>query len=54
MHAQYELARLYELGDGVPLDLDRARELYQLALAQGFQEAAADLNRLNQLGAATP
>lgn len=53
MHAQYQLARFYERGEGVPLDLAKARDLYQLALAQGFKEASDDLYRLGQ-GASTP
>jgi TPR repeat protein len=47
MHAQYQLGNLYERGDGVPLDLDKAREYYRLAVAQGLSEAAEDLARLN-------
>lgn len=53
MHAQYQMAQLYEIGDGVPVDLARARELYQLALAQGYEQAASDLDRLDRAGNST-
>lgn len=35
--AQYELARMYESGIGVPQNQDEASRLYQLARAQGHQ-----------------
>ena len=44
--AQYELAKLYEQGVGVPRDEARALELYRDAAAQDFADAINDLGFL--------
>jgi hypothetical protein len=44
--AQYELAKLYEQGVGVPADEARALELYRAAAAQDFADAINDLGFL--------
>ncbi|MCX7888800.1 MAG: caspase family protein [Rhodobacteraceae bacterium] len=41
--AQFQLARLYEKGIGVPGDLDRARTLYEAAAAQDYADAINEL-----------
>jgi uncharacterized protein len=41
--AQYELAKLYEKGIGVPENLDRALELYQAASSKDFPDAVNDI-----------
>lgn len=46
MRARAQLGRLYETGDGVAKDLDRARELYAPAAKYGVDEARAGLARL--------
>lgn len=45
-HAKYQLARAYELGRGIPKDIERAKQLYQMALASGVEEEKSDLERL--------
>lgn len=41
--AQFELAKLYEIGLGVPQDIPRAVTLYQASAAQEFPDALNDL-----------
>ncbi|MEZ5796958.1 MAG: caspase family protein [Paracoccaceae bacterium] len=41
--SQFQLARLYERGMGVPQDLDRALALYQAAAAQDFPSAVNEI-----------
>ncbi len=48
--AQFELAKLYEQGTGVPADPARALELYQASAAQGFADAVNDLGFLYYQG----
>ena len=43
---QYNLAYLYETGEGVPQDEDEAYRLYSLAAAQGHEGANERLNPL--------
>ena len=43
---QLRMAERYQLGKGVPLDLAKARELYQAAAAQGNRDASAALKTL--------
>ena len=45
-NAQFFLASCYRDGLGVPVDLDKARELYQLAADRGSQAARTVLERL--------
>lgn len=49
--ATYELAKLYERGVGVPLDLPRAAELYQAAAKRDFPDAVNDLGYFTYNGA---
>jgi TPR repeat protein len=44
--AQLGLAALYRAGEGVPRDLDRARDLYRRAALQGNSDAQINLARL--------
>ncbi len=48
--AQFELAKLYERGTGVPADPARALELYQAAAEQGYADAINDLGFLHYQG----
>lgn len=48
--AQFELAKLFERGTGVPVDEKRALELYQAAADQGFSDAINDLGFLHYQG----
>lgn len=48
--AQFELAKLFERGTGVPVDEKRALELYQAAASQDFADAINDLGFLNYQG----
>ncbi len=48
--AQFELAKLYEQGTGVPADPVRALELYQASAAQNFPDALNDLGFLYYQG----
>ena len=48
--AQFELAKLYERGTGVPVDEKRALELYQAAADQNFADAINDLGFLHYQG----
>lgn len=48
--AQFELAKLYEQGIGVPPDPARALELYRQAAAQDFADAINDLGFLTYQG----
>ncbi|MBC7477433.1 MAG: SEL1-like repeat protein, partial [Pseudorhodobacter sp.] len=48
--AQYELAKLYEKGLGVPVDPARALALYQSAADQGLADAVNDLGFLYYQG----
>lgn len=48
--AQFELAKLFERGTGVPVDEQRALELYQAAGDQGFADAINDLGFLHYQG----
>ncbi len=49
--AQFELAKIYERGTGVPVNETRALELYQTAAAQDFADAINDLGFLHYQGA---
>ena len=46
-HAQFNLGLLYELGRGLPKDLEKAQDWYKLAAAQGHWDAQYKLARLN-------
>jgi TPR repeat protein len=46
-HAQFNLGLLYELGRGLPKDLEKAQDCYKLAAAQGHWDAQYKLARLN-------
>jgi len=48
--AQFELAKLFERGTGVPVDEKRALELYQAAADQEFADAINDLGFLHYQG----
>lgn len=48
--AQFELAKLFERGTGVPVNEKRALELYQTAADQGFADAINDLGFLHYQG----
>lgn len=48
--AQFELAKLFERGTGVPVDEKRALELYQTAADQDFADAINDLGFLHYQG----
>jgi TPR repeat protein len=48
--AQFELAKLFERGTGVPVDQKRALELYEAAANQGFADAINDLGFLHYQG----
>ena len=48
--AQFELAKLYEQGTGVPADPAKALELYQASAAQAFPDAVNDLGFLYYQG----
>ncbi|MFT7595322.1 MAG: hypothetical protein ACI8R4_002650 [Paracoccaceae bacterium] len=48
--AQFELAKLFERGTGVPRDEKRALELYQAAADQNFADAINDLGFLHYQG----
>lgn len=48
--AQFELAKLFERGTGVPVDEKRALELYEAAANQGFADAINDLGFLHYQG----
>ena len=48
--AQYELAKLYERGLGVPADPARALDLYQKAAAQNFPDAVNDMGFIHYQG----
>ena len=48
--AQFELARLYERGTGVPVDEARALELYRAAADQDFADAINDLGFMYHQG----
>lgn len=48
--AQFELAKLYERGTGVPVNQERALELYQAAADQDFADAINDLGFLYYQG----
>ncbi|MFN3825114.1 MAG: caspase family protein [Pseudorhodobacter sp.] len=48
--AQFELAKLYEAGIGVPVDAARALSLYEAAAAQDFADAINDLGFLHYQG----
>jgi len=45
--AQYDLGTMYELGEGMPQNFSKAREWYQLAANQGYEEAHERLEILN-------
>lgn len=46
--AQFRLARMYEVGEGVIQDYVRAHALYNVAAASGFADAAAGRDRLGE------
>ena len=45
-----ELAVLYEYGNGVEKDFEKAAELYQMAINAGDESAETRLNRLYNMG----
>ncbi|WP_444216008.1 tetratricopeptide repeat protein [Dialister hominis] len=45
--AQYDLGLMYEFGRGVEQSDEKAREWYQKAADQGFEDAMVALNSLN-------
>ncbi len=49
--AEYELAKLYERGIGVPENLSRALDLYRSAAAKDFPDAVNDLGYFSYTGA---
>lgn len=49
--AQFELAKLYEKGMGVPADRERALELFEASAAQDFPDALNDLGYMHYQGA---
>jgi TPR repeat protein len=50
--AQYQLAQLYEAGQVVPRDLDKARTLYVAAAGRGMTQASERLKLIGPPGAA--
>jgi TPR repeat protein len=44
--AAFQLAQLYETGNGVPKDIEAARRLYEIAAKMGVPEAAERLKAL--------
>ncbi|WP_424985204.1 caspase family protein [Microbulbifer sp. S227A] len=48
--AQFELAKIYERGTGVPVDQARALELYQQSAAQDYADAINDLGFMHYQG----
>lgn len=44
--AQYSLGYMYQNGEGVPRDADRAKEYYQLSAKQGHVKAKSALKKL--------
>ncbi len=48
--AQFELAKIYERGTGVPVDEKRALELYETSAGQGYADAINDLGFLHYQG----
>jgi len=52
--AAYQLAGLYERGDGVPKNLEIARKLYQEAAAAGLDDAVKALQNLPPAPAPSP
>eukprot|EP01012_Entosiphon_sulcatum_P060975 TRINITY_DN8623_c0_g1_i5.p1 TRINITY_DN8623_c0_g1~~TRINITY_DN8623_c0_g1_i5.p1 ORF type:complete len:235 (-),score=31.29 TRINITY_DN8623_c0_g1_i5:77-781(-) len=46
-YGQNNLARCYERGEGVVLDLGKAQKFYSLSAAQGWQDAVTNLARVN-------
>ncbi len=48
--AQFELAKLFERGTGVPVDEKRALELYEQAASQNYADAINDLGFLHYQG----
>lgn len=48
--AQFELAKVYERGTGVPVDEKRALELYQASAAQNYADAINDMGFLHYQG----
>ncbi|MEO6394359.1 MAG: toll/interleukin-1 receptor domain-containing protein [Devosia sp.] len=54
LHAQFELAVLYEQGDGVAQDTNEALRLYELASAQGSLLAGDRIAALTQTGTTAP
>ncbi|KAJ3309674.1 hypothetical protein HDV04_005863 [Boothiomyces sp. JEL0838] len=47
--SQFQLARMYELGRGVKSDLREAMNWYEIAAAQGDQEATMNYNNLSRI-----
>lgn len=48
--AQFELAKIYERGTGIPVDEARALELYQASAAQDYADAINDLGFMHYQG----
>jgi uncharacterized protein len=48
--AQFELAKIYERGTGVPVDQERALELYRASATQDYADAINDLGFLHYQG----
>jgi len=46
--AQYNLGHMYELGNGVPMNLEEALRWYQLAARQGNENARMAARRLQK------
>lgn len=52
--AQFNLAVIYEKGDGVPMDTTKAVEMLQKSAAQGYAPAEASLGYLYEMGERLP
>jgi TPR repeat protein len=46
-YGQYRMGMYYLKGESVPTDLDKARDYFSKAAAQGNQEAATELAKLS-------
>ena len=44
--ASFMLGFMYDYGDGISKDLEKAKEYYQLALQEGYLEAQKELDKL--------
>lgn len=53
-YGQYHMGLRYATGDGVPKDLDKARDFLSRAASQGFKEADDEFRRITNSASKTP